>query len=779
MRLREAFEQVIKIRIPPDGSPVEKTVADECRQEFCPRADVQAAPSGDPGLEHGVLSVAVMDRTEVQRISGKKMDIPVEKEWVYFSMDQGFNGVLASSRPCFLYAAFSYITDNLLDADVSEYNPWFRCLSFSVEKSTFDLFLTQYARLIRRFQPEVSIRENARMGFSHIEVNALAFPQPVEEGVKGEFYSDFYTYCPALDQFVSSRLNQGIYDEDYLKANLMHLKKNALLAVRFGLAPGLLCFEPRSVPEAVFQRYPTIRGARVDHPFRSLKPRYSLSLAHPLTQRHYAEMLTKLLEEVPELEYLTIWTNDSGAGFEHTKSLYAGRNGGAYLIREWKSDEKISRAATKNIIDFFKLLRSTACRINPRFRVITRLESFYGEREFLWPGLKDRIDVEANTLLSRGWESPYVHPRYKDIPVLGSALHNRVSEKEKNPLQELESRKSLCYFYHFFGPHGNHEPLLGIPFPWLVHEKILSLSRAGIQALAHVGGIPPPDKVPYAVNHEVFRNFQFDKDLNIDDTIFDIAVQYAGPEYAEALVQGWRNIDLSVRSFVPLSIYTHYGVVWQRLFVRPLVPDIDSIPEEDRAYYERLMCTSVHNPNKIDLSKDVLFELIPRDYARKAVELIDGNVWDPLETALRLFKQNWIKAKKSGNAAASLVFEDQSYRCRALRCLFLTLRNTAVWVYAVREYLETSNPEIKNRCREKLDEMMDSEIQNCRDLLALWEESPAEWMIVSGEGETPFIYGDNFPELLEKKIKLMEGYRHLEPRVDPDYMFRVKNDPYA
>ena len=77
-----------------------------------------------------------------------------------------------------------------------------------------------------------------------------------------------------------------------------------------------------------------------------------------------------------------------------------------------------------------------------------------------------------------------------------------------------------------------------------------------------------------------------------------------------------------------------------------------------------------------------------------------------------------------------------------------------------------------------LEKMMDSEIQNSRDLIALWEYSSVEWMIVSGEKETPFIYSDNFPDLLRKKIDLMEQYRNRDPSIDPSYMFRVKNNPY-
>jgi len=778
MKLKEALNHVRQIRIPDKGYPVEATAAKELQNLLDTHVVIQAGDPLDMKPEPGIFYMAVAAESIKKMFTQQGVKWPSEREWVFFDIDENQCCWLLSSKPHFLYTGFSYIMENLLEYDVLQLKQWMREMSFAIEKSTFDIFLTQYARLMRHFSREQYIREYARLGFTHIEVNALATPFPYEKGVSGEFYPDFYTYAPALDQFVSTRLNLGIYPPEYLQSNLNLLKENVRLALKYGLVPGLLCFEPRSVPETLFQRYPTLRGARVDHPFRSFKPRYNLSIVHPIVQRHYTEIMTKLMMEVPELEFLTIWTNDSGAGFEHTKSLYVGRNGGAYLIREWKDDEEIARAAASNILNFFRLLRDTASRSNPRFRIITRLESFYGERQYLWPGLKDRIDVEVNSLLVRGWESIYPHPRYPDVKVLGSAYHHTLLEEEKEPMEELQSRKSTSFFYHSFGTHTNHEPLLGIPFPWLTYEKLHASYKLGIRTLAHLGGIQPPDKVPYAVNQEVFRLFQFEPALDIDQTILSIATRFAGETYAEDLVKGWRSIDQAVRHFMPLPLYSHYGVVWQRLFVRPLVPNIDRIPEEERAYYEAFMCTSVHNPNRIDLARDVLFELVSKDYAHKAFMRMDDNVWDPLEAAIGLFKEKMDDAQQSNNHQAFKIFEDQYFRIRALRCLYETLRNTAAWIYAVHKVLDTSDPKVKAGCRQILDEMIEREIRNCRELIELWKRAPVEWMIISGTEETPFIHGENFAELLKKKISLMKKYKDTEPFIDPYYMFRVVGNPY-
>jgi hypothetical protein len=778
MKVREVLRQVRQVRIPQKGYPVEGTIAMELLDLCSSRTDVKQV--GDSGFisEEGALYIAVVPKGLRTRVDHQGMAFSSQVDWVSINSDVNQCLWLLSSKPYFLYTGFTHLIENFLDEEVTSVLPWMQEMCFSIEKSTFDLFLTQYARLIRGFDRENYIREYARLGFTHIEVNALATPFPLEKGVPGEFYPDFYTYCPALDQFVSSRLNRGVYPVEFLKNNLKRLKDNARLALRYGLVPGLLSFEPRSVPESLLQKYPTLRGARVDHPFRSFKPRYNLSIAHPVVQKHYQELLVKLLKEVPELGFLTVWSNDSGAGFEHTKSLYVGRNGGAYTIREWSDDEAIARSAVSNIIRFFALLREAGARINPEFRIVTRLESFYGEREYLWPKLENRMDVEVNSLLVKGWEANYSHPRYPDVKVLGSAYHNTLSDKEKEGMEELRSRNSRTYFYHAFGCHTNHEPLLGIPFPWLTHEKLLAFVKLGIRHLAHVGGIHPPDKVPYAVNQEVFRLFQLNPSLDIEEAVRNIASRYAGREFAKDLIKGWRFIEKAIRAFIPLSIYSHYGVVWQRLFVRPLVPDIDRIPETERAYYESHMCASIHNPNKVDLSRDVLFQLISKDYALKAFSRIDEFAWDPLESSIRLFKKKEEEAAKVAERKAEQVFADQYFRARALKCLFMTLRNTAVWIYAVHEYLESDNPDSRADCRRLLDAMIEKEIQNCRDLIDLWNTAPVEWMIVSGSVETPFIHAENFVRLLEKKISLMENHRHDEPSIDPDYMFRIENNPY-
>ena len=173
---------------------------------------------------------------------------------------------------------------------------------------------------------------------------------------------------------METKFNQGTYPPESLEANLNSLKRLAGLADKYGLVPGMDIANPRSVPESLLKRYPFLRGARVDHPFRCFQPRYTLTLAHPAVRWHYAELLRNLLGKVPELGFLTTLINDSGSGFEYTESLYPGRNGGPYVVKEWMPGEVIAKAAAENIIRYYRMMRDVAHETHPHFRIITGLK---------------------------------------------------------------------------------------------------------------------------------------------------------------------------------------------------------------------------------------------------------------------------------------------------------------------------------------------------------------------------------------------------------------------
>jgi len=743
MTVREALQRTTEIRYPADGPPVGRTVAEALQAELAPQARAiagspQFTPHSAFRIPHsdGVLYILIAEEDPDPLPEG----VDGDRDWMFFRMGPSGGGVLTASAAHLLYALYSRAKEDWLDEDVARFesgeafSALFRwCPSASLTG--------EIALIGRGFDRERYVRECARLGCSHLAVNGLATLFTPEPWTEGEVYPVFYRHGPALDQFVSSRLNKGIYPEDYLHANLTVLKRNVELAVRYGMSPGLWCVEPRSVPEELFRRYPMLRGARVDHPFRSFRPRYNLSTVHPVVQEHYAELMRNLLEEVPELGYMMVASNDSGAGFEHTRNMYAGRNGGAYLIREWKSDEEVAEAAGGNVIRFLQVLRNAAEEVHPGFRVVFGVGCVAPERHVVWRGFGEGIDP-ADSLAS--------------LP--------------KEERVNLEERGSMA---HVSAPiTAGFNPLIGIPSPWLTYENLECLVQEDIDVLVTAGEVAEPSMAPWCVNQEVWRAAHLSGPADVDEVVAAAARRWVGPDLADRLIEAWRGADAAVRAYSPrLFLWADYGFVPYRLWVRPLIPDIEQVSEEDRAYYEAFMLSVPNNPTRVDLSRDILFDLNSPEEALEIVRAMDACVWEPLDGAIRILSET--AASIPQEEPAREVFVDQRDRLRALRCWLRTQRSTAAWIAGVPGYLKAQDETVRTERRQLLREMVEQEIENTRDFLELWETSSVHFMVVSTEGENTFMYGENFGDLLRRRIELMEGRGDDEPYIDLDFMWRV------
>lgn len=755
------LSRVSRISYPSNSHPVLETAARALASRLGAAEPVPDAQGGD------VLRVAIAGGPWAPEGIGTP-----DEPWVHARIDVTGSGVVAASDACYLYG----FVHHLADADAAGEADWLDSEltakpTFAENRPLFDSALNHINRSARGFDAEAHIETTARAGFTHLEINGLASHTPQERGVAGEYYPQFYTYCAGFNHFTFSSLTEGLYEVDYLEANMNRLKKMARLARKYGLKPGMLCFEPRSMPEALFQKYPTLRGARVDHPFRSWMPRFTLAQDHPLSREHYRQVIRNILTAVPDLDYLSVWTNDSGAGFEHTSSLYVGRNGGPYMIREWRSNEAIARAAGTSAVRWLRLLRDTAAEINPDFEVVLRIEPFKEEHDTIIAGMGDGLTVEAPSLLVRGYELPYAHPRYPEqTSVAGSIYHTDMDDSEIERLVEWRRAGFEPKFNYSVGTAFNIEPMLGIPFPRLLHQKLQSLRRVGARDVGAFGGLMNTPRTPYWPNPEVIRANQYAPDQPVDATLRDAATRWAGDDHADTLVDFWLQID-EVVSYIPaVPLYGGFGFPWYRAWIRPLVPNLEAVPKEERGYYLDFMVTVCNNPMNVDLGRDVLFELFGQEAGQKLADRFDKETLPRLRRAVEAQR-----AHLNGiDGHARAVFVDLFDRTRGLLCWATTMRNIVAWVAGVHGYLDADSEDDKKRYSAYIQEMIDLDLESTRALLDLWETSDTEFMMVSGAGQTAYIYGENLPDDLRRKIELTERYRHVEPFIDPDILWRTE-----
>jgi hypothetical protein len=756
------------IYYPLNASAGEITAANELA-----RLSGAPAPTATTSLGAGVaVALASSDVAKAAKLPASTASLPA---WTWLRVGEDGTGEIVATHGSFLFAAARLLGANASAASglVSENLARGILLpaTFHWHRPHWDACFAQYWRSARGFDPEHYVATLAEAGFTHAEVNSLQSHMPYEDLTAWEYYPQFYTYSPGFNHFVDTALTRGFWPALYLDANLEHLKKLAALARNYGLKPGLCMFEPRTMPERFFQKYPTLRGARVDHPFRSRLPRYTMAQDHPIVQRHYCEALQKLLRAVPDLSYMSVWTNDSGAGFEHTASLYVGRNGGPYLIREWRNHDRVAEAAGQSIVRYLHNLRLAAAKINPEFDIILRIEPFKVEHDHIKAGMGPHVTWEAPSLLVRGYSLPYAHPKYSDNPgVAGSIFHTTLDPAERETLDQSRAQGVDPILHYSASGVMNHEPLLGLPFPRLIHAKLTAARGAGVSRISAVGGLANTARAPYWPNPVAIQAAQFFPDRSIDEILRDHATRLVGTGEAPALDAAWKEFEdaLVWQPLVPL--FCAFGFCWQRTWDRPFVPDIEAIPAAEREYYERHGCFQHNNPGLNDLGKDVLFDLITRESGRKMAADMDRELLPRVRTLVAS-----LDAKLGGELAddrARAVFIDLRDRVRAYLHWATSLRNVCAWCEHVYGYLAETDAATKSACEMQLQAAIDLELDNSRGLIALLEKTTTEVIVVSAVAENTFFYGENLVDHLRTKIALTEKYRHHPPRIDRGIFWR-------
>ncbi|MCF3650246.1 hypothetical protein [Synoicihabitans lomoniglobus] len=696
------------------------------------------------------------------------------KQWIWLRLRADGSGELIATQGSFLFTGLRLLETGLTDDLRAKLDEGLLLpASFSMHRPHYDATLTQYWRSARGLDDEAHMRALAENGFTHCEVNALQAHFPYEESIEAEYYPQFYTYCAGFNHFVDSELTRGLWPSHYLEANLNRLKHLGNLARRYGLKPGVLMFEPRTLPEKFFTKYPMLRGARVDHPFRSRLPRYCLAQDHPITKRHYREVTERLMEAVPELDYMSVWSNDSGAGFEHTASLYVGRNGGPYMIREWREPEQIAEVAGQSIIDYMENIRSAAAKTNPDFDVILRLEPFKVEHDVIKSRLGGHLGWEGPSMLVHGYDLPYPHPKYpENLGVAGSVLHHWMDASEGPALAESQAQGVDPVLNYSASGLMNHEPLLGMPFPRLLHAKITALREIGTNRASCFGGLPHVTGAPYWPNPVAIQAAQFMPEQSIDTILLQYAEQLVGKDFAPTLDAAWREFEDALIWQPGVPLYTFIGFCWQRAWDRPFVPDIEAVPAKDREYYERFGCFQHNNPGLNDLGKDVLFDLISQEQGAKMSTDMQRELIPRLRKLIGSLNDTLGKIGTDSTDQTAAVFRDLRDRVRGYLHWAVALHNVCAWCANVYGYLDTEDEAERKTFFDQLQATIDLDLVNTQELLDLIETTDTEFMVVSELGNHTFIYGEDLPDLLRRRLKLTAQYRHHPPRIDREIMWR-------
>jgi hypothetical protein len=599
---------------------------------------------------------------------------------------------------------------------------------FSERFTMWDNALNQFYRFSRKFDRRRHIREVARLGHTGIEVNRYAdaggywvnhrkFPD--------DSYAWYMSYAPALDAFVQTSLTQGLYPAEELAANLADLRESVKLVREYGLEPGFVCYEPRAVPEVVFDRYPQLRGARVDHPGRSLEPRYSLDIASPRVLEHYAEALTRLMQEVPDLRYLVFWTEDSGSGIPFTRALYAGPNG-SYRAR--------ASTVGAMVADFSRALLEAGRKVNPDFEVIMKIGWEYTDSE--------RREITGS--LPRGVTLSH------DIG--GRALTGGEAGSGETKIRESREMGVEPYASVAVSASWEPEPIIGIVRPSALLAKFTDLRRLKVRRIFTEGGIASAPQCPYQITQELYSELIRGEVLNPQEFFFETARRWCdGDERsANALVKAWRAGDDAIGNWPFLTWYdAGSGQTQGRWITRPLVPDISKLVPGEREAWERSLFTLPWDIGRVNIAFEGGIRMYENEQLERAVRGYDEQMIPGLIKTVALLDE------ALQGAGPRAVLADQRDRYLGLLLNVRTVRNLFEAQAAINNYLLKKGDPASER--ERLTAAIRSEISNTEAWLRFLAASKTEAFRVTEGRETPFLYKTP-AEDLRLKLKVMQAH---------------------
>jgi hypothetical protein len=180
---------------------------------------------------------------------------------------------------------------------------------------------------------EAFAKQMARLkpfGRVDVSINNCAEKADFEIPPGGSPWHEYASYNQAVHIFFPDVKLIPFLPADFVNKNKQLLLSKAAIIRRSGLEVAWAATDPLFLPEAFFEKYPHMRGPRVDHPRRSLYPAFAACFHQQETIDMYKNMVTQLFKNVPEINTFRFHINDAGSGQCWSQGSYTGPNGPAF-----------------------------------------------------------------------------------------------------------------------------------------------------------------------------------------------------------------------------------------------------------------------------------------------------------------------------------------------------------------------------------------------------------------------------------------------------------------
>jgi hypothetical protein len=166
-----------------------------------------------------------------------------------------------------------------------------------------------------------------RYGSVQIDIGVLASKAMFEMPPVWSPWHEYAVFNANISKFFPHPNIAPYLPADWVAKNRELLLAKSAILRDLGLQAALSSNDTHYLPEAFFERYPHLRGPRVDHPRRSLREEFSYCVDLPETREMIGSMVADMKRHVPELATILVHTNDSGTGLCWADQQYSGPNG--------------------------------------------------------------------------------------------------------------------------------------------------------------------------------------------------------------------------------------------------------------------------------------------------------------------------------------------------------------------------------------------------------------------------------------------------------------------
>jgi hypothetical protein len=562
-----------------------------------------------------------------------------------------------------------------------------------------------FARQMARLKP---------FGTVDVSINNAAEKADFEIPEGGSPWHEYASYNQAVHIFFPDAKLAPFMPVEFVKKNQQLLLSKVAIIRRLGLGATWRATDPLFLPEGFFEKYPNMRGPRVDHPRRSMHNEFAACFHQQETIDMYQNMVDQLFKNVPEINSLNFWMNDAGSGQCWAAELYTGPNGPANC-----KNINIS----ESVVTMLTIYKNAAKRFGNQDVDISYDGMFQpDERRDIANKLKEEnIDLERNNYPSKNLSSMLVAA----WPVRGII----------NPFQILRSLN-----------RNTSKP----PFRYsLSFEDMYDRGQERLETIEKVIDM-------------VEDNLKNTSDAGVPDTIMALqelkkmCIKWAGEESADQLLNAFVGLDKTFQINRKISNNLYYYSVSARHITRPLV----FAPQRLTSYEEKYFLPYVFNVS-VDEARNDYMDLHGGDRF-----MPDGVV----DSFLESLKSSYTLIEKVKNAPEQKFLDDM---VRSLRIYYCVVRSCGNFNDA--QLIRNRNKEILagpvhrpgkiptdygDKDLQDFNRIMRDELDNAQDLIDLLEDGGMDLVVHAKPPfkEDTFLLGADLIEQIKQKRKIMMAH---------------------